>query len=59
MSSKSPLKPCDFPVRDEGTTIKKQDGQPVAETSDPAIAADIADRLNENEALREEDKWSA
>jgi hypothetical protein len=57
--SKTPLTPADFPVHDSGTKIRKQDGEPVAETSDPAVAADIAERLNDDEARREEDKWSA
>jgi hypothetical protein len=39
--------------------IKKQDGTPVADTDDPAVAADVAERLNDDEARREEDKWSA
>ena len=54
-----PLKPEDFPVNSEGKKIKKQDGTPIAETTDPAVASDVADRLNEDEARREEDKWSA
>ena len=54
-----PLKPEDFPINSEGKKIKKQDGTPIAETTDPAIASDVADRLNEDEARREEDKWSA
>ena len=58
-TSKKPLKPDDFPVHVEGDKIKKQDGTPVAETEDPAFAADFAERLNDDEARREEDKWSA
>ncbi|WP_347337434.1 DUF3606 domain-containing protein [Bradyrhizobium jicamae] len=54
-----PLKPEDFPINAEGRKIKKQDGTPIAETADPAVAEDVADRLNEDEARREEDKWSA
>jgi hypothetical protein len=53
------LKPEDFPVNAEENKIKKQDGTPIAETKDPAVAADVAERLNEDEARREEDKWSA
>ena len=56
---KKPLKPGDFPVSSEGKKIKKQDGTPIAETPDPAVAEDIAERLNEDDARREEDKWSA
>jgi hypothetical protein len=54
-----PLKPEDFPVTTEGEEIKKQDGTPIAETQDPAVAEEIADRLNDDDARREEDKWSA
>jgi hypothetical protein len=58
-TSKKPLKPADFPVTAEGRKIKKQDGEPIANTEDPALAADVAERLNDDEARREEDKWSA
>jgi len=58
-NSKSPLKPDDFPVDVEGQKIKKQDGTPIADAENPAVAAEIADRLNEVEAIREEDRWSA
>ena len=58
-SAKKPLKPEDFPVDAEGRKIKKQDGTPIADAESPAVAAEIAERLNENEARREEDKWSA
>jgi len=54
-----PLKPEDFPVNSEDKKVKKQDGTPIAETTDPAVASDVADRLNEDEARREQDKWSA
>ena len=43
----------------EGKKIKKQDGTPVADTEDPAVAPDVTERLNDDEARREEDKWSA
>jgi len=58
-SSKKPLKPEDFPVDAEGRKIKKQDGTPIEGAEIPAVAAEIAERLNEDEARREEDKWSA
>jgi hypothetical protein len=58
-NSKNPLKPEDFPVDVDGHKIKKQDGTPIAEAKCPAVAAEIAERLNEDEAIREEDKWSA
>ncbi|MGC1564162.1 MAG: hypothetical protein WA820_30535 [Bradyrhizobium sp.] len=59
MSNETPLKPDDFPVHVEGDAIKKLDGKPVAKATDPAVAVDVTERLNENEAMREEDKWSA
>jgi hypothetical protein len=58
-TSKKPLKPDDFPVHVEGDKIKKQNGTPVAEAEDDTAATDIAERLNDDEARREEDKWSA
>jgi hypothetical protein len=58
-NSKKPLEPDDFPVSAENRQIKKQDGTPVANTTDPAVAADVAERLNEDQARREEDNWSA
>jgi hypothetical protein len=58
-NSKKPLRPEDFPVDVEGRKIKKQDGTPIANAEDPAVAADVAERLNDDEARREEDKWSA
>ena len=58
-TSKKPLKPDDFPVNAEGKKIKKRDGTPIANTEDPAVAAEVAERLNDDEARREDDKWSA
>lgn len=43
----------------EGQKIKKQDGEPIATTEDHETAADLAERINDDEARREEDKWSA
>ena len=59
LKDQKPLKPDDFPVNAEGKIIKKQDGTPIANTGDPTVAADVAERLNEDEGRREEDKWSA
>jgi hypothetical protein len=58
-NSKKPLRPEDFPVDVEGQKIKKQNGAPLADAESPAVAAEIVERLNEDEARREEDKWSA
>jgi hypothetical protein len=51
-ASKNPLKPDDFPVTAEGKKIKKQDGKPIANTEDPGVAADVAERINDDEARR-------
>ena len=56
---KKPLKPDDFPINADGTKIKKQDGTTIANTEEPTVAEDVADRLNADEAQREEDKWSS
>lgn len=55
----NPLKPDDFPLNVDGEKIVKQGGKPIATAKDKAVASDIADRLNEDECRREEDKWSA
>ena len=57
--AKTSLESNDFPVNADGKKIKKQDGTPIASSDDPAVAEDLADRLNDDEARREEDKWSA
>jgi hypothetical protein len=59
MAEDEVLKPDDFPVHAEQKKIVKNDGKPVADVCDNKAAADIADRLNENENQREEDRWSA
>jgi len=56
---KKPLKPDDFPINADGTKSKKQDGTTIANTEEPTVGEDVADRLNADEAQREEDKWSA
>ena len=53
-NSKKPLRPEDFPVDAEGQKIKKQDGVPIADAESPGVAAEIAERHNEDEARREE-----
>jgi hypothetical protein len=58
-ASNRPLNSGDFPVQVDHDKIKKQDGTPVAEAEDETTATDVADRLNDEEARREEDKWSA
>jgi hypothetical protein len=58
-TSNTPLKPDDFPVQVDGDKVLKQDGKPIVKGEDPAIARDVADRLNADEDRREEDRWSA
>jgi gamma-glutamyl phosphate reductase len=52
------LKPNDFPVHTEKKKIVKTDGKDIAEAKTPKIAEDVADRLNSEEAQREEDRWA-
>ena len=58
-NDRKPLTAGDFPVGADGHKIRKQDGTPIADADCPAVAAEIADRLNEDEAGRDEDRWSA
>ncbi len=58
-NGKQPLQPDDFPVTADGKKIKKQDGTPIANADHPIVAEDVAERLNQDEAQREEDKRSA
>lgn len=53
-NSKKPLRPEDFPMDVEGQKIKKQNGTPLADAESPAVAAEIVERLNGDEARREE-----
>ena len=58
MADDDQLKPNDFPVRTEQKKIVKTDGKKVAEAETPQVAEDIANRLNSEEAQREEDRWA-
>ena len=58
MADNDQLKPNDFPVRVEKKKIVKTDGKDIAEATSPENAEDIADRLNSEEAQREEDRWA-
>jgi hypothetical protein len=53
------LKPDDFPIEVEGEELVTADGKPIAKVKTPAIAEDIADRLNEDDYRKEQDGWSA
>ena len=53
-----PLKPKDFPIAAEDKKLKKQDGKTVAETTSQPLAEDTANRLNEDEDRKEQDRWA-
>ncbi len=59
MAGKKPLEPEDFPVQVRKNKVVTDDGEPVAEGRDEKTAEEIAERLNENEAQRDQDRWSA
>jgi hypothetical protein len=59
MAHDEKLKPEDFPVHAEQKKIVKNDGKTIADASDKKIAEDVAERLNAEEDLREQDRWSA
>ena len=63
MPNDKPLKPDDFPVEVEveveGEELVTADGKPIAKAKTPAIAEDIADRLNEDDCRKDQDRWSA
>lgn len=56
---KKPLTPNDFPVSVEREKVVTDQGKPIAEAESEPVAEEIAERLNEGEARREEDRWSA
>src|SRR5947207_10897298 len=58
MADDERLKPQDFPVHTEQKKTVGKDGKTIAEGSDKKIAEDVAERLNAEEDLREEDRWS-
>jgi hypothetical protein len=61
MPNDKPLKPDDFPVEVEveGEELVTADGKPIAKAKTSAIAEHIADRLNEDDCRKEQDRWSA
>jgi hypothetical protein len=58
MADNDHLKPNDFPVHAEQKKIVKTDGKEIAEAKTTKIAEDVADRLNSEEAQREQDRWA-
>ena len=59
MPNDKPFKPDDFPVEVEGEELVTADGKPIAKAKTPAIAEDIANRLNEDDCRKDQDRWSA
>ena len=59
MPNDKPLKPDDFPVDVKGEELVTAECKPIAKARTPAIAEDIADRLNEDDCRKEQDRWSA
>jgi hypothetical protein len=59
MPNDKPLKPDDFPVEVEGDELMTADGKPFAKAKTSDIADDIADRLNEDDYRKQQDRWSA
>jgi accessory colonization factor AcfC len=58
MADDEKLKPEDFPVHTEEKKIVKNDGETIANASDKKVAEDVAERLNAEEDLREQDRWA-
>ena len=54
-----PLEPSDFPVRASNCGIVTPLGRVIASAADPALAAEIAQRLNETDWKRQEECWAA
>jgi hypothetical protein len=46
-------------LRLRGEELVTADGKPIAKAKTPAIAEDIADRLNEDDQRKEQDRLSA
>lgn len=58
-SGKKQLDDEDFPLRINGTSVTTRDGQLLATAQTAALAEDLARRLNEDAARRQEGMWSA
>ncbi|MDH2341433.1 MULTISPECIES: hypothetical protein [unclassified Bradyrhizobium] len=56
-TSKKPLKPNDFPVTAEGQQSRSKTASPSPVPSIQKLLP--TERINDDEARREEDKWSA
>jgi hypothetical protein len=55
---RQPLRPEYFPLDARGREIVTRDGFIIATIAEPAMAEEIAQRLNETEWKRQEDQWA-
>ena len=55
---RKPLQPNDFPVHNKGSEIITDGNKSIAEADDPEMADELCDRLNTDEARREDDRWA-
>lgn len=53
-----PLRSENFPVQARGREIVTQDGVMIAVAADPAMAEEIARRLNKSDWSDQEDQWA-
>jgi hypothetical protein len=53
-----PLRPDDFPVSTDEGQLVTQDGTRIAAAKSKPIAKDIAERLNEDAARKDEERWA-
>ena len=56
LPNEKPLKPGRLPVEVEGDELMTADGRPIARAKTPASAEDIADRLNEDDYRKGQDR---
>ena len=56
---KNGLQEDDFPLRVEDDKVKTRDGDVIVSAYGAEMAADVADRLNEDANRKQEDNWSA
>jgi hypothetical protein len=54
-----PLEPSDFPVKTSDCEVVTPLGRVIASAADPALAEEVAQRLNETEWRRQEECWAA
>jgi hypothetical protein len=56
--TKPTIRPDDFPVEADKTTVRTNEGKRLAEAESEPVAEEIADRLNEQAYREEHEKWS-